>query len=55
MKQSLRENKSGWASKFVEAGGIPALTQYMQNILQKPKYIFLDMTYKKISLTLYLL
>lgn len=35
-KVSLKDNKS-WASKFVEAGGINALTQYLTNYSQKPR------------------
>ena len=35
MKQTLKEKTS--ASKFVEAGGITALTQYLQNTSQKAK------------------
>ena len=39
MKQTLKEKTS--ASKFVEAGGITALTTYLQNTTQKSKYIIL--------------
>eukprot|EP00339_Tiarina_fusa_P027646 CAMPEP_0117020722 /NCGR_PEP_ID=MMETSP0472-20121206/15722_1 /TAXON_ID=693140 ORGANISM="Tiarina fusus, Strain LIS" /NCGR_SAMPLE_ID=MMETSP0472 /ASSEMBLY_ACC=CAM_ASM_000603 /LENGTH=329 /DNA_ID=CAMNT_0004726015 /DNA_START=1026 /DNA_END=2012 /DNA_ORIENTATION=- len=36
-KASLKDNKSGWASKFVEAGGIAALSQYLTTCTQKSK------------------
>lgn len=34
-KIALKENKN-WASKFVEAGGINALAQYLTSYTQKP-------------------
>ena len=37
MKTNLQDKKSGWSSKFVEAGGIIALTQYLQTISSKSK------------------
>ena len=37
MKASLKENKTGWALKFVEAGGIVAITQCLNNIANKAK------------------
>ena len=47
-KASLKDNKSGWASKFVEAGGISALSQYLTNCTLKPKYVYLSYYYMKL-------
>jgi hypothetical protein len=40
MISSLKENNDGWVSKFVVAGGIPALSGLVRQSLTKKKYNF---------------